>query len=50
VDDLIASVRKKNVGDKMSITYYEGSSKKTADVTIQEEPSNLGQSSLDNSS
>lgn len=48
VDDLIASVRKKNVGEKMSITYYDGSNKKTVDVTIQEEPANLGQSSIDN--
>ena len=48
VDDLIAAVRKKNVGDKMSITYYDGSNKKTVDVTIQEEPANLGQSAVDN--
>ena len=41
IDDLIAAVRKKNVGDKISITYYDNGTKKTADLTIQEEPANL---------
>ena len=41
IDDLIAAIRKKNVGDKISVTYYENGSKKTADMTIQEEPANL---------
>ena len=41
IDDLIAAIRKKNVGDKISITYYSNGTKKTADLTIQEEPANL---------
>jgi len=41
IDDLIAEVRKKNVGDKMSVTYYNNGTKKTADMTIQEEPNNI---------
>ncbi|HEY5526909.1 MAG TPA: trypsin-like peptidase domain-containing protein [Candidatus Anoxymicrobiaceae bacterium] len=44
VDDLVASVRKTGVGQKISITYYRGTDKKTVDVTVQEEPANLGQS------
>jgi putative serine protease PepD len=42
IDDLIASVRKKNVGDRISITFYEGNSKKTVGVTVEEEPKTLG--------
>lgn len=41
MDDVIAAVRSKEVGDKVSVTYYEGSGKKTVDLTVQEEPDNL---------
>jgi len=42
MDDLIAAIRKKDVGDKISLTFYEGSDKKTASVTVEEKPNNLG--------
>ena len=42
IDDLIASVRKKNVGDRISITFFEGNGKKTVGVTVEEEPKTLG--------
>jgi putative serine protease PepD len=43
-DDLVAAVRQTGVGQKLSITFYRGTDKKTVDVTVQEEPANLGQS------
>lgn len=43
VDVMVGAIRKKNVGDKVSVTYQRGSDKKTVDMTIQEEPENLGQ-------
>lgn len=39
-DDLIAAIRKKNVGDTISLDYYEGDSKKNAKVQVTEEPTN----------
>jgi S1-C subfamily serine protease len=42
MDDLIAAIRKKNIGGKVSVTFYRGSDKKTVDVTVEEEPKNLG--------
>jgi len=43
IDDLIAAVRKTPVGGQIAVTYYEGNSKKTVNVTVQEEPKNLGE-------
>ena len=43
MDDVVAAVRKLKVGDKVSVTYYQGSSKKTAEVKLQEKPANAGQ-------
>ena len=48
IDDLIAAVRKTPVGGQIAITYYEGSSKKTVNVTVQEEPKNLGEATPGN--
>ncbi|MHB8894271.1 MAG: S1C family serine protease [Candidatus Geothermincolia bacterium] len=44
VDEMVAAVRSKKVGDKISITYYRGNDKKTVETTVEEEPKNLGQS------
>lgn len=41
MDDLISEVRKRNVNDKISVTYYSGNDKKTVDVTLAEKPKNL---------
>ena len=43
MDDVVAAVRKLKVGDKVSVTYYQGNSKKTAEVPLQEKPANAGQ-------
>ena len=43
MDDVVSDVRKLSVGDKVSITYYQGGSKKTAELTLQEKPANVGQ-------
>jgi len=42
MDDLIAVVRKKNVGGKVTVTFYQGSDKKTANMAVVEKPKNLG--------
>jgi S1-C subfamily serine protease len=42
MDDLIAAVRKKNVGGKVTVTFYQGSDKKTANMDVVEKPKNLG--------
>ena len=42
MDELIAAIRKKNVGGKVSLTFYRGGDKKTASVTVEEKPKNLG--------
>jgi S1-C subfamily serine protease len=39
--DLIAEIRSRDVGSKMSVTYYSGKDKKTADVTLEEKPKNV---------
>lgn len=41
MDDLVAEVRKGKVGDKVTVTYYDGTDKKTAQVTLEEKPKNL---------
>ena len=41
MDDLVAEVRKGKVGDKVTVTYYSGTDKKTAQVTLEEKPKNL---------
>ncbi len=38
MDDVIAEVRTNQVGDKVTLTYYSGSDKKTAQVTLEEKP------------
>lgn len=43
MDDVIAGVRSHQVGDKISVTYYSGGSKKTATLTLAEKPSTLPQ-------
>ena len=39
--DLIAEIRSRGVGSKMSVTYYSGKDKKTTDVTLEEKPKNV---------
>ncbi|MHB8894067.1 MAG: S1C family serine protease [Candidatus Geothermincolia bacterium] len=43
MDDVVAAVRSHAIGDKVSVTYYVGTSKKTASVTLQEKPTTLPQ-------
>ena len=43
MDDVVASVRTHQVGDKLSVTFYQGSSKKTAQVTLAEKPTTVPQ-------
>jgi S1-C subfamily serine protease len=43
MDDVIGTVRGKQVGAKVSVTYYSGTSKKTVDLTLAEKPSTLPQ-------
>jgi putative serine protease PepD len=42
MDELIAAIRKKSIGSKISLTFYQNGGKKTADVTVTEKPKNLG--------
>lgn len=42
MDELIGAVRRKNVGGTVSLTFYQGGDKKTADVKVEERPKNLG--------
>jgi S1-C subfamily serine protease len=42
MDDLIGAIRRKNVGGRISLTFYQGGDKKAADVTVEEKPKNLG--------
>lgn len=41
MDEIISEVRGRNVGDTVSLTYYDGNEKKTVDVTLEKKPSNL---------
>ena len=41
MDDVIAGVRAHAVNDKVDITYYSGTSKKKATVTLQEKPTTI---------
>jgi S1-C subfamily serine protease len=50
VDELVGAIRGKKVGDKVSITYYRGSEKKTVTTTVEDQPKNLGQSKVDDGS
>ena len=43
MDDVVAGVRSHQVGDKMTVTYYQGSSKKTVDLTLAEKPTTVPQ-------
>lgn len=43
MDDLVAMVRRGKVGDKVTVTYYSGTDKKTAQLTLEEKPTNLMQ-------
>jgi len=43
MDDVVASVRTHQVGDKLSVTFYQGASKKTAQVTLAEKPTTVQQ-------
>jgi len=43
MDDVIARVRTHGVGDKVSVTYYSGGSKKTTQLTLAEKPTTLPQ-------
>ncbi len=38
MDEVVASVRSHSIGDKVSVTFYRGDSKKTADVTLDKKP------------
>jgi S1-C subfamily serine protease len=41
MDDVIASVRGKQVGEQISVDYFSGGSKKTAELTLAEKPTTL---------
>ncbi len=41
MDDVVSEVRKSSVGEKVSVTFYSGNDKKTADVTLEEKPANV---------
>ena len=41
MDDVVSAVRKRKVGDKVSVTYYSGNDRKTAEVTLEEKPKSL---------
>ncbi len=41
MDDVVSQVRGKSVGQKVAITYYSGSQKKTVEVTLAEKPTNF---------
>ncbi|MDD5747858.1 MAG: trypsin-like peptidase domain-containing protein [Actinomycetota bacterium] len=41
MDELVAEVRKKNVGDKAKLVFYSGNEKKSVEVTLAEKPKNL---------
>ncbi len=43
MDDVVAQVRKSQVGDKITVTYYSGNDKKTTQVTLEEKPKNATQ-------
>ena len=43
MDDVVAGVRSHQVGDKLTITYYQGSSKKTVELTLAEKPTTVPQ-------
>jgi putative serine protease PepD len=43
MDDVVAAIRSHAIGDKVSVTYYSGTSKKTVDVTLQEKPATVPQ-------
>jgi S1-C subfamily serine protease len=38
IDDLIGAVRKKGVGGQVQVEFYSGNSKKSAGMTVAEEP------------
>lgn len=44
VDEVVTAIRKKNVGDKVSLTFYRGNDKKTVDTTVEDQPENLYES------
>jgi S1-C subfamily serine protease len=41
MDEIIGEVRGRNVGDTVSLTYYDGNEKKTVVVTLEEKPTNV---------
>lgn len=41
MDEVVAEVRSRSVGDTVEITYYSGGDRKNADVTLEERPKNL---------
>jgi S1-C subfamily serine protease len=43
MDDLVAQVRKSQVGSTVTVTYYAGNDKKTTQVTLEEKPKNATQ-------
>jgi S1-C subfamily serine protease len=43
MDDVVAQVRKSQVGATIDVTYYSGSDKKTTKVTLEEKPKNVSQ-------
>jgi putative serine protease PepD len=43
MDDVVAAVRSNQVGDKMSVTFYQGSSKKKVDLTLADRPATVQQ-------
>jgi S1-C subfamily serine protease len=43
MDDVLGGVRTHHVGEKVSITYYSGGSKKTVELTLAEKPSTVPQ-------
>jgi len=41
MDDLVAEVRKRSVGDKVKVVFYSGRDKKSVEATLAEKPKNL---------
>lgn len=41
MDDVVGEVRRSNIGDKLSVTFYSGNDKKTTEVTLEAKPANI---------
>ena len=43
MDDVVAAVRTHQVGDKVTVSFYQGTAKKSAQVTLAEKPTTVQQ-------